>query len=776
MAEPDPATAPPLTLGTRLAWGGLAVMAALALLRAMLEHDPFPWWQTDPFVFSPPVIGLTPRWALLLNTGVIASAGVMLLGLALRRQAPDMARSVLLAVGLGVIAYHAGADLESVLDASNLAAIACVLLAASCAHRIVGAQRLLGALGLSVVVLLVCIGAYEVFVVHPQTVANYEQTRDSFLAARGWSAGSFEAQAYERRLYQAEPIAWFGLTNVFASFCAASAVALGVLAMKMLADAKTRHLRTIVALGVLVALLGLVLSGAKGGMGAAVVGAGLTLLAMSPRVRSGDGRLIVGVCVLVLLGVVARGVIGERIGELSLLFRAQYMAGSVAMWLEHPIVGVGPGHFQTQYALHKPALSPEDVASAHSLPLDLLAVLGVGGVALIALLVRTMLTIDAREEPTNGPGAEMLDPRSRAQTALLIVAFAGLISLRRNMVTMNPGLISAYLIGCAAWAGMALLLIRGRVSEPAMRWAMFAGACVLAAHAMIEVTATWYVSGLLWALLVGGACTRGVRVLSRPGPALVAPVAMLALAGVLGWRWGGVNAWERELHAAAAPAVEVALIRSMFDELEHTPQPGPVLRQIAGELSRTVGRPVAPTLDATLPALNALELDARQRAITKLEKSLAARPGHTQTRVALSQQQLWVASVLGATGRETEAKAYWGRSASLFEGVQLDASGHQWAASVLRGRSRQFPDDPARDGWLDGARSHWEAALGLAPHNPHTALNLMDLALERGDQDGAQAWAIRAIELHEQSRLDPLRGLGEQDLREARSLADGQRP
>lgn len=758
----------PMTPGSRVAWAGLACMTALVLLRAIVEHDPFPWWQSDPFVFSPPIIGLTPRWALLLNMGVMLCGAVTLLGLVLKRDKPDPIGLVLLLMGLGVIAYHAATNMETVLDASNLAAIVCVLYVASCAHKLEHAPKMILGLGMGLVLLLVMMGAYEVFVTHPQTLADYERHRDAFIAARGWSPGSFEVLTYERRLKNPEPIAWFGLTNVFASFCAAGLVGLATLAW--LTRKNTRILSIVSIVAALLAGIGLMLTGAKGGIGAAVLGGLFVVLALARPKLKISGWAIVLTCGLVLLGVVARGMIGERLGELSLLFRWQYIVGSVGMWLAHPLAGVGPGMFQDQYALFKPDLSPEDVASAHSFGFDLLATLGVGGLVLTALFVRTIWAIRPEREAEMG---ETMPRRALIQITLLSIAVAALISLRMNMATMGGSMIAAFLLGCGAWGAIAVLIVGGQIPGRVVRWSLLGAAGVLAIHAMIEVTASWFVSGMLWALLVGAAAGSRPEGREQRGAITgwVGAGAIVVLVGVFAWRWGAINAWERDLDLAAEPAVAIAQLRLNLDELEFSTRPKVVLEEVAYQLSQINGQEVDSTLDEVVPALNRAELLGRELAIDYLTGAIAARPTHQATRIAASQQMIWVASVMSTLGQEEQAGSRWQQAQDLFEGVDLNAGGHLWLASVLQGRAMRFPDDPRRGSWLEMSDEHLHRAMELAPHNPQTAIKLMDMSVERGLDDEARVWAKRAIELHEQSRLDPLRGLTDSALSRARRLA-----
>ena len=94
-----------------------------------------------------------------------------------------------------------------------------------------------------------------------------------------------------------------------------------------------------------------------------------------------------------LLAVVVRGLVGERLSELSLLFRWFYMQGAARIFAQHLPVGVGPDGFQEAYLLAKPVLSPEAVASPHNILWDWLSTLGLFGVAWCVLLVTLAMRV-----------------------------------------------------------------------------------------------------------------------------------------------------------------------------------------------------------------------------------------------------------------------------------------------------------------------------------------------------------------------------------------------
>ncbi|MGV6813496.1 MAG: O-antigen ligase family protein [Phycisphaerales bacterium] len=741
------------TLGDRLALGGLWLVALLAVSRAMIEHDGFPWWASDPFVFSPPVVGLTPIQAIGMNLGVMLASGVSLIGLWIKGVRMGLISSACLTIGSLWIAYHAFHSIETVLIGSNLLAMMCVFFVASFAHKVGDAQRILAGVSLGFVLLLVVMGLYEVFVIHPETMKNFEHTRESFFAARGWTPGSFEALAYERRLSQPEPIAWFGLTNVYASFVGAGALAFVMLSWV------NRHravMRLVCVAAALCSVLALMLSGAKGGIGA--VGLGLLVFFVMGRFpkSSFTRNAMVISCSLVMLGLIVRGVIGERIGELSMFFRWQYLVGSWRMFVEHPIWGVGPGAFQEHYTLLKPDLSPEDVASPHNLPAALIALLGIGGIACVGVFISRLREVLPCLQ-SNGADADAVAApppivmKRVVQLTILAIAIAAVISLRFGAPAMNMELVGVQVFGGLLWAGLALVIIRLDARE--LNPALLAGGLVLMIHAMIEVTPTWMVSGMLWALLVGLAVygdgshaqsdttqqpNGAERVVRTMGslPYGFLGLGLIVAGGAIGYRSFAIGRWERELYRAAMPAVPIAQ--------EHD--------RLGGQ---------------TTPELNRREYASRQQAIEHLLEAVESRPTHMPTRIAASEQMLWFGSVHRSMNQPELARQDWERAiAVLEEGVvhSSGGSGYQWLGTVAYGFATAFPNAHDRDQWLKLAEDSWERGIERSPHNPHLAFKLMNLAHERGEGAKAKQWAQRARALHEMSRLDPLRGLSETDL------------
>ena len=733
----------PMTLGDRIAWTGVVLVSILCVMRAMIEHDPFPWWSSDPFVFAPPIVGLTPRWALLLNVGIILASFSTLVGQHLRGFGVSNLIAILLAIGLGVIGYHASVDLESVLDSSTIAAVICAFVTGSQIYTIPGATKIIGGVLLGFAAMLTSIGVYEVFVTHPETMRMYEQSRDSFLA---------------------EPIAWFGLTNVFASFVAASGAGLLTLCV---AGWKQHRFMGFVALGgAMVSIVGLYLCGSKGGGAVFVLGVALGMV-MIARPSFRRGNLIIGLCALVILGLVARGLIGESLGERSLLFRYQYLIGSVRVWFANPALGIGPGMFQDGYALLKPALSPEDVASPHNVALAWIATLGLGGIALVGIVFRSVASVALSQ--TKDPVTSKTDGDDQLiKLGLLLVIVPTIASLNMQAPILSQSGLVPIMIGAVLWGAIATAIIRSAFDQRALGLALLIFGSVLLVHAMIEVTGTMIVSAPIWALGIGVAIWK-----PKPDPPerlgnLIAAVCMFGIGVFLLSRWAPINRWERALHASAENAQVIAEVHGSLNALEDASNPDLLLAQASDQLSELLGFPLDSSLDSIINAIHRAEFLARQQASGSLLVAIESRPNHTPTRIAASQQMLWSASVLQGIGQDEEASRAWDGAISLFDLESLDAKGHRWLGNILSGRASAFRDAKDRNWWLQSAIEHYEAALSLTPHEPHLAYQIMMMYEEQGDSEQARVWGSRAITLHDQMRLDPIRGLTPDELEHAR--------
>jgi tetratricopeptide (TPR) repeat protein len=481
---------------------------------------------------------------------------------------------------------------------------------------------------------------------------------------------------------------------------------------------------------------------------------------------------VIGLCLLVIITLILRGLAGESLGERSLLFRYQYLVGSLRVWGANPFLGIGPGVFQDGYALLKPALSPEDVATPHNVALAWVATLGGGGLALVGFLGHGLLT-HAGQSVEDQPESPKLASDQLMKIGLLIITVATLISVRMQAPVLTQAGLIPILTGLALWYLIAIAVIRSSLPDQTLRVVMLVLGGVLLVHAMIEVTGSLIVSAPLWGLGAGLALRPKRSEKRSPAGALITGTAMIGIGIIVLNRWAPINRWERSLHASAQHARVIADVHGTLNALEFASAPELLLDQSAEQLSTLLGTPIPASMDSVLRGLHQAEFLSRQQATVSLLDALEARPSHTPTRIAISQQHLWLASVLQGVGQVEQASQEWDQAFELFEDEALDTQGHRWLGSILAGRASAFRDAPERAEWLREAIHHSEIAMTRTPHDPHLAHQIMMLSIEAGDFPRAQTWADRALALHEQMRLDPIRGLSPDEIDDARPAARG---
>ncbi len=723
--------------GVVLAWCSLSFALLLVCLRVMTEYTPFPWWDVDPFTFPVPASGLTPTLALITNyLMIIASSGVVW-GVHRAGGRVLLVPGVCIIVAEAAVLFHATQSLNTLMPALDLLASACAGYACWHATQLPRGRAVIAGITIGLVGVLGVIGLHEIFIQHPQTVAFYESQKDSFLASRGWTPGSFQALSYERRLSQPDPTAWFGLSNVYASIVGAMTIGLGVLGWR---ERKSKFLPIYFA-GLLLGGVVVVLSRSTGAMGSLVIAAGiLGLCAWTPKLRVGFLAILASIGVVG--AVIARGFIGERIGELSILFRSQYMQGAARIYGEHPIVGVGPGNFQDNYARLKPPTSPEDVSSPHSIAFDFISTLGIGGVALLAVFVMMVWSISPRRLAEQ-IGVDKPDTKYLLRLIGLIVVMSSALSIRLATGTMDPELIGVQVLGVVGW-GCVAVVIALYVNESTLQWVLGGAATVLFVHGQLDLTPTFAVSAPLFAVMIGGAGT------ILPKPSTKRDRGSMVLLAAIGLGVGVFIAsqsirsiaWSRALDRAGSAAHE-------FGDLREE--------------------------DPTNPLLIQHERLARGLVAEDLLIAAIARPDHTPTWIVHNEQLFWLLT------SNPENQPFTGEDWSEIieviikgvdeEGISQPAKRLRWAGTFIHSIDTRLLDGPDRKRWREQALGYWIRAAELTPHDPNLAVMIMDGHLQLDEQDQAQEWAIRALGINERMHLDPLRQFDDQTLSRVRKIA-----
>jgi len=747
-----------------LRWTASGAILCALLLRALTTVTHVPGWEQDPTVVWIPDSGMAPAGSLGLDALVWLAVGAV--GLRARRLAWQAGAAVLLGT-LGVMLHgfvltpviaRGGTGMHGhmgslVLGSAWASALAGAWALREAAHDDGALRRTISLVLLGAIAPWGAKGLYQVLVEHPNTVASFERNRDEWLMANGWEPGSTSARLFERRLRQPEASGWFGLANVFGSMAGACLVAWAVIAVNGAALARTRTIKPALALAptlaALLAFVSLFAAGSRGAIGAAAVVLVLLVFArfvgpigaVTRRLAPWMGWLLVGSVVALVL---VRGAFGERLGELSVYFRWQYLQGAARIFAGHLPFGVGPDGFKDAYLLAKPPTSPEEVESPHMLPADWLATLGLFGFAWLAVWLSWVrgAGFEAFRAPDEPPKAAAPDEAWSRPFALVCIAVPTLGSMLYERAVSGPDWPFVMLVAGVAW----LVLVRvtdtllTAAPERALRIAVAGAALVLAIHAMFDVAPVHrHAVGWLMALIALGAPARPGSALSADPPRAVRSVlpglCALVVGGLLIFgalpaaKWGGL------LAEASRQARDLPLLPPGDPEPPLTARPR-IASAIDG-LDRAYR--VAPSQPTPLDRAVALRI----RLANELLGSGEAGSGRDRLEKAVA--------ALDAAARAAPRAA--GRWARL--GAGLEARG-----ALL-----------SEEAALSAALEAWERAASLDPYSLTPARKAAQLAATLGEGERAATWAERSLEIDANLRLDPLRRLTDSQRAELEGLA-----
>jgi hypothetical protein len=743
MAEPPSS---PSSRAAGLTHGLVVLIALFACVRAMMAFDPMPGWGLDPYAVAAPAGAFGPREAALLDVLTLLLGGVVLLMAPPARWKRWAGWAAALAVLAGVGLIHGLPDGPRPADLSPALAWAAALAGAGAIARggaNASTRRTVLALLAGFTAMLIAKGLVQLLVEHPATVEQFEANRAQMLAAQGLEDGTSGARAFERRLRQPEITGWVGFSNVVASFLAAGGVALAAVAM-----GRRRAAAIVAGVGALVALGLVVFGGSKGAMAAGVLGLGCVALGRFAPQAWGAGRrgariggVLAGVVVVgPLLALVARGKVGERVGELSLLFRWFYVEASARIAFEHPLLGVGPGGFKDAYALAKNPLSPENVASPHSVVFDAVATMGVVvGLAVLAMLAFAAWRA-ARAVLERGEEGEVGSlPRLAIFAGPALAVAIGARFELESVGGLTPALALAWLGGLVGWVALAWAVWHGPVRG--LAWGGGAAALLLIAHGQIEMTPVLVGSSALWAAWLGVACARegepepagGVGMAVGAVPALASLVAaVLVLPGL--WAWQGA------VTRAAGLASKPAAYRGMLESSGGDPR---VFRAVAEAMSAEVGQPIG--TGNLAEGLNVLAQRASRAAAAEMDRAVAAAPADGPTLRAASRAWLVMAMFGDPLGQQRALamaeRAVGSRPAS--------AQNYSHLATVLAALHR----DGSRTPEVLGALARAEA---LNPSSPQLKHRQFEIAREAGLGEWAERSGRGALDADDRMRLDRL--------------------
>jgi hypothetical protein len=745
----------------RLRLYGFLVVLVVAALRALVVIEPAVWFaDVDPALEAMPLLAMAQRGSLQLDLLLLGGAFAALLGehrLVVGRRSGRASAAVerggavgasgvhpwmlvLALLPVPVVLFHAiGPWAGNAFRGSTWCAAMVGFVAVAHVVRDPRMRAIALAVLLGVIAMLAVRGAVQVLVEHPAMVELYRETRAAFLAERGWPDDSSAALTYERRLMQAEATGWFALSNSYSTMMASGLVALAALAWSGRRLQQSGN-TALLAMAAAVCAALLAVNGGKGAIGAGLLG--LVVAAWIDRSgRSPKGLVVFAAAALALAAVVARGVAdaiwGERIGELSLLFRSFYLEGGIRILADglHAVLGIGPDRVQDAFASAKPAMCPEDVKSLHSVFADWFVALGVSATAWFAvLLIAYRARIAMVPEPCampQGTGAGDADRAFVRRIAFGTALAIGVASILLQLVVEAPTVDLFWFlfrtVGLAAGVVVATIAAQACADVGARPVAVAAlgSAVVVLVHAQLDM--------VLWA----------------PGPCALA-LALLAAGSTL----GPADASGTRLRAVVTVLAASALVATGFLVFQAAVRDGRLARAAA------LLTPIAESRAAgaaRAPEFRAREIAAREQAAIILAADDWATSAFALAAAARQYGQL---ARLDPAREDRFLDEAWSivQRRDLRDGM----AGLRADIAMLR----------LREGRLDAAQcrlalSAIEEAVARAPHNPRRRLDLAlaleaasarpDLAVEADDLRGSAASAYRAtIAIDDRLRLDPL--------------------
>ena len=762
-------------------WVGLLLMLGALMIRALSPLATLPYWDLDPLVAPAAASGLGPAGSMIVDACVMLGAGLLLFGTARLGRPRGLAVALLLlAPAFIVIAYHGWFSAGSTLGqqrtgmawvSAGLAALAIGRAGRDPRFR---AVAFAGVLGVITAMSVKALG--QVLVENPQTIADFQLDRDKIFAMQGWLSDSVMARNYERRVMQNVATTWFGLSNVYATFAAAGAAGFAALVWTAVKSRANGWAIAAAGAGLGLTTLGVILTQSKGGILALLLGLGLVALSgwcrHADRSRSSPWlpwlgpALVVGTWCLV----VARGLVGDRIGELSLLFRWFYAQAATRIGLTNPVAGVGPEGFKDAYLLAKNPLSTEDVASPHLVALDWWACLGIAGLVLTAGLL-WICTKASRGLVDSGESPHEFATRSMVRALVLLAAIVTLVCLALEQGVQTPFTAAMRMVGMMAWIGAGTAVLVIVQVDRSGRWVAGAAALaiVAAVHAQIDVTGSMTQSVGLWAVCLGLGATgpwfgsaatghpRGAalqKVLGGVLVALAAGFAAVAIPPVLHWESSLARAAE-----AVRPVAEVRAILAGEDRPRDSAQQR--AQRAAERLSTELGKAIRP--EEAGWANKELERIRSAAAYELLKSSGSSRLRDFPTAREASRLAISLALDAARRGDRPAAESWRDRA----EQVIADSPGRFERASELSWRATLdeawfgMTRDP-NDG--RAALEGLERAIVRSPYNLTAAWRALVLAVRLNDPDRVVRLATTVARLDDQTRYDrAAAGLGERE-------------
>ena len=752
----------------RIETWAFSIVLSVACLRLLSTFDSFPYWGGDPLSRFAPLVGIGPAVSGVLDGVTLACAAIAIFASSRRGVSVSWIYVVLWSIGALAAFAHFGVGASLAIQHALIGLPWVAALGAGLAVHVLSQdarnRRMVLAVFAGLAAILTCKAAVQVYVEHPALLEAFKHDRLAIFAENGWSPDSSMARSYERRLSHAEATGWIGLANPFATF-AAIAATIGFAGMLFPVQRALRERAPWIGLFA-AGVFSTYLAGAKGGLASLALGVALLFVARCiPRLKKAGPVIGFAVPFVVLAAVATRGIIGERIGELSILFRSMYAEAALKIFSQNPTGGVGPAGFKDAYLLAKNPLNPEEISSPHSVFLDYLATLGASGIAWICLLLLFCVAAgkalySAAESPSTA--SDTIEPATRddCRRAIAILTIPTLLAAWLETAMATPEGLLVRVGGLVFAAVVVVVFLKNMLSTRVIAAACGAGALVAIAHGQIELTPILPQTVLLFAILVAAnPCVLSHKVLSPKRLSLRAvPVVLGALCTFC--MATSLVQWQTYMGGAARAIELISTIRQL---LALAPRDSRALTEAAAVAAESVGHSVSPQVAAIESALSSIADRAVLQATAELDAAVLTSNGDPATLRAASQFYLQTAGKDGTRISRAEQLAKQAAESRLGR-----ATSFAWIGTIEKG----LFDQDKKQARLSASRDAYASAALIDPFSLPPVLKLVELSEAMGDGDSARKWAKKAVELHALMRLDPLKGLSPDQLKRMQRIAE----
>lgn len=373
--------------------------------------------------------------------------------------------------------------------------------------------RVVGGSCLGMLLVLVVTGYYFRLVEWSDLKTAWETSKDKadILKENQWTADSFAARQFAKRVLSGEPMGFSASPNTYAALLVLLGTATAGIAIQRIRDGDGIGWAIIPAVAIAAGLPDLFWAGSRGAAATAVIAVALLWATFHfQRTLHEYPRKIywrtLAALLLLAAAVVGHGLYHQTLFHDSLTFRWRYWVGAARLIAAHPLLGVGWENFGLRYLAYRLPIASEEIRDPHNFIVRIFAELGsIGGVLLLAGVLRLAWELtQTRAADEDAPPIEIeFSARSQRRAATWrILALASLAILVNFFAAVDLNSASSFILLESMRLAMLWLLLVVGIAAATLR-------CPVAAQRQFRDDELEYFSDsraapwLLYAILIG---------------------------------------------------------------------------------------------------------------------------------------------------------------------------------------------------------------------------------------------------------------------------------